>query len=116
MTQVQLSRGAKVSPSELTGITANTVSNPQYCKGHNAIIVNFVITAGSGTWTIALKNKISATLNTAMYDVNGNAMELTGVTGNRSQVFVGIPEDFVIDCAETGDGATVNVSYELFTV
>ena len=51
-----------------------------------------------------------------MYDVNGNAMEFTGITANKAQIFVGLPNEFRIVATETADGATVSLGYELLSV
>lgn len=111
---VTLQRGK--SEALITGITANYTSKVIDCHNANAIILYFNITAGAGTWTIKIQGKAPNGTYTDMYDVNGNAMELTGVTADKAQVFVGLPNEFKIVATETGDGATVDLGYELLSV
>lgn len=115
---VQLARGNKVTPSELTGITATATSGNQRSNGHNAVILSIAFTAGSGTFTVKIQGKFPKSTSTYidMYDNAGNLMQLNGVTADRMQLFVGIPDDFRIVATEDADGATVSVAYELITV
>jgi hypothetical protein len=100
----------------LSGITATTTTKPLDCHNANAIILYFNLTAGSGTWTVKIQGKASDGTYIDMYDVNGNAMELTGVTADKAQIFVGIPNEFKIVATEDVDGATVSIGYELLSV
>lgn len=113
---VQLARNGAITPSELTTITATTTSTAKKSDQHNALVLYFNITAGAGTWTVKLQGKSGNGTYTDAYDVNGNAMELSGVTADRCQTFVGIPSEFKIVATEDVNGATVTVSYELFSV
>lgn len=116
MELMQLARGAKITPTALTGITATATSIEYNCKGHNALILYFNLTAGTGTFTVKIQGKSVDGAYIDMYDVNGNLMALAGVTADRAQIFVGIPYDFKIVATEDVDGATVTVSYELLSV
>ena len=113
---MQLARGAKIVPAELTGITATTTSIAYNCKGHNAMILYFNLTAGTGTFTVKIQGKSPDGAYVDMYDNGGYIMALSSVTADKAQLFVGIPYDFKIVATESVDGATVTVSYELLSV
>ena len=111
---VRMDRGIKVNAH--TGIAATTTSMEIDSKGHNAIILYFIITAGSGTWTIKIQGKSPLGTFVDMYDLNGNLMAISSVTANKAMQFVGIPNNFKIVATEDVNGATVNVGYELMSV
>lgn len=112
--QIQLARGNRVTVH--SGITATATSTNQESRGHNSLILYANFTAGSGTWTIKIQGKSPDGAYIDMYDVNGNAMELSSITADKAQFFVGIPNDFKIVAEEDGDGATVTIGYELLSV
>lgn len=114
---VQLAKGSVISPAELTGIEATAVGIAQRAKGHNAIIIYFDMTAGSGTWSIKLQGaeKDGGTY-IDMYKEDGNAMAIASATADKAQVFKGIPEHFRIVATEDVTGATVSVRYELLSI
>jgi hypothetical protein len=112
---VQLAKGEIVTP--LTGITVTTASQPKSMRGHNALILYFLMTAGSGTWTIKIQGATAVNGTFVdMYDINGVQMAISSVTASRSQVFVGIPEHFRIVATEDVNGATITVAYETLTM
>jgi hypothetical protein len=110
----QKPRGKKVLL--MSGITATTTSSNQKANGHNAIRIDFRITVGSGTWTIKIQNKSVTGAYIDAYDHNGNQMYINGATADKSQVFLYLADDFRIVATEDGDGATVSVSYQVFSV
>lgn len=114
---IQLDKSGAMTPTELTTITATTTSAAKTAKGHNAIIIYFGITAGSGAWTIKIQGSHAhnGTFKD-MYDSNGNLMSTGSISANRAQIFVGIPEHFKIVATEDTNGATVTINYELLTV
>ena len=114
---VQLARGSKITPADLTGITVSTTSSYRESRGHNALILFFNLTAGTGTWTIKIQSRVPET-NTFVdhYDNNGNLLAISSATASQSKFMVGIPDDFKIVATEDVDGGTVTIAYELLTV
>lgn len=110
----QMAQGLRVAL--MTGITGTTTSVPQRAKGHNAIRLHFNSTAGSGTWSIKVQGKGPDGNFSDAYDQNGTQMAMNSITADKCQAFVCLPEHFRIVATEDGDGATVNVGYELFSV
>jgi hypothetical protein len=114
---MQLAKGEIVTPTELTGVTATVTSQPKSMRGHNSLILYFLLTTGTGTWTIKIQGA-TAVNGTFVdhYDINGVQMSIASVTASRSQVFVGMPEHFRIVATEDVSGATVTVAYETLTM
>lgn len=110
----QMAQGAK--KIVLNGIIITTTSEPNISNGHNAIRVYFNITAGAGTWTIKVQGKSPNDTYTDCYDSNGTQMIMSSLTADRGQSFVCLPDKFRIVATEDSDGATIDVSYELFSV
>lgn len=111
---IQMAQGTK--KVVLNGITATTTSEPNISNGHNAIRVYFNITVGTGTWTIKVQGKSPNGTYTDCYDSNGVQMIMSSLSADRSQAFICLPDKFRIVVTEDVDGATIDVSYELFSV
>lgn len=116
MELIQLARGKKFVPPELTGITATTTSNEYNSKGHNAIIIYVNFTTVAGTYSVKLQGKSPDGAFMDMYDNNGNLMTIASATADKAQLFVGIPDNFKIVSTEDTDGGTLTISYELLSV
>jgi hypothetical protein len=114
--EVFLPRGPK--KVLMDSITATTTSVKQESRGHNAMILMADFESGSGTFTIKIQGKMPGTVDTFIdhYDSAGNLMQMASITADKSQFFVGIPDDFKIVATEDSDGATISVAYELLTV
>lgn len=110
---IQMAKGARVLL--MNGVVVTTTSTPCKANGHNAITIYFNITAGSGTWTIKLQGKSPNGTFTDIYDFKGDQMYINGATADKAQSFLSLPETFRIVATEDGNGATVDVSYELFS-
>jgi len=111
---VQLAKGLKKTVHN--GITVTTTSEPQKANGHNALILYFDMTAGTGTWTVKIQGQAPNGTYIDVYNAEGDAMSLASVTADKAQVFAGIPETFRIVATEDVNGATVTVGYELMSV
>lgn len=111
---VQMARGFK--ETVFSGITATTTSVEKECKGHNALILYFDITDGTGTWTIKIQGKSPNGTYMDAYDINGNLMAISSITADKAQLIVGIPSNFKIVATEDANGATVTIGYELLSV
>jgi hypothetical protein len=114
MNLVQMAQGIK--KTLMTGKDETTTSEPCTSYGHNAIRIYFIITAGSGTWSVKIQGKSKSGSWVDAYDNAGNQMIIASTTANKSQAFVCLPETFRIVATEVADGATVTVEYELFSV
>ena len=113
---IQIARGYKSNPTELTAITGTVTSSCKECRGHNAIMVYLAIT-GTGTWTITIQGRIPKTDTFVdMYDNNGNLLTIASATVSQGRFMVGLPYDFKIVATEVGGTATASISYELLTV
>ena len=115
-TMIQIARGKKVTV--MSGITVSTTSANQDSRGHNAILLYFNMTAGTGTFTVKIQGKVPDTVDTYVdvYDNNDNLLAMSSVTASQGKFLVGLPYDFKIVATEDVDGATVTVAYELLSV
>ena len=116
MNQVQLSRGKRVAPPELAGITGTTTSKNQNMKGHNAIILFINFTVVAGQFSVKLQGKSPDGEYIDVYNEAGTLMGISNATADKAVVLRGVPSDFKIVATEDTDGGTATVSYELLTM
>lgn len=112
---IQLARGKKVIPSELTGITTTKTSIGYNTKGHNAITLFVDFTVVAGSYTVKLQAKAPNGTYMDLYDNSGALMAIT-CSADKAQSFVGITSDFRIVSTEDVDGGTLTIMFELFSV
>lgn len=116
METIQLAHGQRVTLSDLTGVTANTTGIEQKAHGHNAIILFADLTVVAGEYSVKIQGKSPSGTFMDLYDHNGNLMEMSSITADKAQLFVGIPEYFRLVVTEDTNGGTLTVGYELMSV
>lgn len=114
MNMIQMANGSK--KTAMSGKTSTYTTELLKSNEHNGIRLYFIMTSGTGTWTIKLQGKSNSGEWVDCYDNLGNQMSINNVTANKSQSFVTLPHIFRIVATEEVDGATVTVDYELFSV